>query len=62
MRKQELGHSGLEQRLEDFANRLMASFSQAITNERLGTLNWILVLVTVVLVVLTVVLIIISLN
>lgn len=53
-------YKGIENRLEDFADRLMASFSQSITNVVLRRLNWWLVLLTILLIALTVSLIVIS--
>lgn len=54
-------YKGLEVRLEDFADRLMASFSQSITNVVQRTLTWWLVLLTILLIAVTVALIIVSL-
>lgn len=50
-------YKGLEARLEDFADRLMTSFSQSITNVMQVRLNWWLVLLTILLIVITLVLI-----
>ena len=55
-------YKGLELRLEDFADRLMASFSQSVTNVVQRTLNWWLVLLTILLVAVTVALIVVSLS
>ena len=55
-------HKGLEDRLEDFADELMTSFSQSLTNAVQTTLNRWLVGLTVSLVVLTTVLIIMALT
>lgn len=53
-------YKGLELRLEDFADRLITSFSQSITNVVVRTLNWWLVLLTILLVALAVSLMVVS--
>ena len=55
-------YKGLETRLEDFADRLMASFSQSVANVRQEIFSWWLVLLTVLLIVLTAILIVLSVR
>lgn len=53
-------YKGLETRLEDFADRLMASFSQSVARVQQRTFSWLLVLLTIVLIALTVSVIVVS--
>lgn len=55
-------YKGFEARLEDFADRLMASFSQSVANVVQVSLNWWLVSLTILLIAVTVALIIIGMG
>lgn len=55
-------YKGLEVRLEDFADRVMTSFSQSVANVVQRTLSWWLLLLTILLIALTVSLVVVSLT